>query len=85
MLTSIIKKHRYATIREYTDAMIAFLAAFAEKMAKNELRVLRYCGECGKKMVEQKPRRPRWEDLDLPETPVAMPVQSSMQSMDGDE
>jgi hypothetical protein len=85
MLTSIIKKHRYATIREYTDAMIAFLAAFAEKMAKNELRVLRYCGECGKKMVEQKPRRPRWEDLDLPEPPVSMPMQSSMQSMDGDE
>ena len=83
MIKSMIKKRRYATIREYTDAMIAFLAAFAEKMAHNELRVLRYCGECGKKMLEQKPRRPRWEDL--PPPPISMPMQSSMQSMDGDE
>lgn len=83
MIKAMIKKRRYATIREYTDAMIAFLAAFAEKMAKNELRVLRFCGECGKKMVEQKPRRPRWEDLPLPR--ISMPVQSSMQSMNGDE
>ena len=84
MIKSMIKKRRYATIREYANVMIAFLAAFAEKMARNELRVLRCCGECGKKMVEQKPRRPRWEDLDPP-PPISMPMQSSIQSMDGDE
>jgi hypothetical protein len=84
MIKLMIKKRRYATIHEYTDAMIAFLAAFAEKVSKNELRVLRYCGECGKKMVEQKPRSPRWEDL-TPPPPVSMPMQSSMQSMDDDE
>ena len=83
MIKSMIKKRAYATIREYTDAMIAFLAAFAEKMARNELRVLRYCSECGKKMVEQKPRRLGWDDL--PQPPISMPMQSSMQSMDGDE
>jgi hypothetical protein len=63
MIESMIKKRRYATVAEYTDAMIAFLASFGEKMTKNELRVLRRCGECGKKMVEQKPRRPNWDDL----------------------
>jgi len=83
MIKSMIKKRAYATVREYTDAMIAFLAAFAEKMARNELRVLRYCSECGKKMVEQKPRRLGWDDL--PQPPISMPMQSSMQSMDGDE
>jgi hypothetical protein len=80
MIKSMIKKRRYATIREFTDAMIAFLASFAEKMSKNELRVLRYCGECGKKMVEQKPRLE-----ELPPLPISMPMMSSMQSMDGDE
>jgi len=81
MIKSMIKKRRYATVRESTDAMIAFLAAFAEKMSRNELRVLRYCGECGKRMVEQKPRL---EEV-LPPLPISMPLQSSMQSMDGDE
>ena len=81
MITSMVTKLQYPTIREYTDAMIAFLAAFAEKMAKNELRVLRCCDDCGKKMVEQKPRQPRWEDV----PPISMPMQSSMQSMSGDE
>lgn len=76
MIKSMIKKRRYSTIVEYTDAMVAFLASFGEKMARNELRVLRYCVDCGKKMVEQKPRRPRWEDV-----PPRMPMQSSMQSM----
>jgi hypothetical protein len=76
----MIKKRRYATIREFTDAMIAFLASFAEKMSKNELRVLRYCGECGKKMVEQKPRLE-----ELPPPLISMPMMSSMQSMDEDE
>jgi hypothetical protein len=80
MINSMTKKRRYATNREFTDAMIAFLAAFAEKMSKNELRVLRYCGECGKKMVEQKPRLE-----ELPPPLISMPMMSSMQSMDGDE
>lgn len=71
MIKSMIKKRAYSTVAEYTNAMIAFLASFGEKMAKNELRVLRYCGECGKKMVEQKPRRPRWEELLLGTTPSA--------------
>lgn len=81
MIKAMIKKRRYATIGEFTDAMIAFLASFAEKMSRNELRVLRHCRECGKKMVEQKPRL---EEV-LPPLPVSMPLQSSMQSMDGDE
>lgn len=63
MIKSMIKKGSYSTVADYTDAMIAFLASFGEKMAKNELRVLRHCGECGKKMVEQKPRRLSWGDL----------------------
>jgi hypothetical protein len=71
----------YTTICDFTDAMIAFLAAFGEKMTKNELRVLRFCGDCGKKMVEQKPRRPRWEDL----PPISMPMHSSLESMMSDE
>lgn len=81
MIKSMIKKRRYATIREFTDAMIDFLASFAEKMSRNELRVLRYCGECGKKMVEQKPRL---EEVSPPPL-LSMPMTSSMQSMDGDE
>jgi hypothetical protein len=80
MIKSMIKKRRYATICDFTDAMIAFLASFAEKMSKNELRVLRYCGECGKKMVEQKPRLE-----ELPPPLISMPMMSSMQSIDGDE
>jgi hypothetical protein len=63
MIKSMIKKRSYSTAADYTDAMIAFLASFGEKMTKNELRVLRHCGECGKKMVEQKPRRPDWGEL----------------------
>ena len=84
MVKSMIKKRRYATTHDFTDAMIAFLAAFGEKMTRHELRVLRHCGECGKKMVEQKPRRPRWDDEeDLP--PISMPMHSSMQSMISEE
>jgi hypothetical protein len=81
MIKAMIKKRRYTTICDFTDAMIVFLAAFGEKMTKNELRVLRFCGDCGKKMVEQKPRRPRWEDL----PPISMPMHSSLESMMSDE
>jgi hypothetical protein len=80
MIKAMVKKRLYATVCDFTDAMIAFLAAFGEKMTKNELRVLRFCGDCGKKMVEQKPRRPRWEDL----PPVLMPMHSSLESMVSD-
>lgn len=73
MIDSMIKERRFPTIFDYTNAMIAFLASFAEKVSRNELRVLRYCEDCGKKMVEQKPRRPTWEDL-----PPTMPLHESM-------
>lgn len=57
MIKSMIKKRRYSTVAESTEAMIAFLASFAEKLSWNELRVLRFCAECGKKKIEQKPQR----------------------------
>lgn len=74
MINSMIKRRRYSTVIEYTDAMIAFLASFAEKMSKNVIRVLRSCEDCGKKMIEQKPRRPTWEDI----PPISMPTHESM-------
>lgn len=74
MINSMIKERRFSTVIDYTNAMIAFIASFAEKVSKNELRVLRYCEDCGKKMVEQKPRRPTWEDL-----PLTMPLHESIE------
>jgi hypothetical protein len=76
MIDSIIDKRQYSTLMDYTEAMIAFLASFAEKMSKNELRVLRYCGQCGKRMVEQKPRQPGWLEV----LPASIPMQESAES-----
>lgn len=76
MIHSIITKRQYSTLMDYTEAMIAFLASFAEKMSKNELRVLRHCGQCGKRMVEQKPRRPAWDEV----LPASIPMQDSAES-----
>jgi hypothetical protein len=76
MIDSIIGKRQYSTLMGFTEAMVAFLASFAEKMSKNELRVLRHCGQCGKRMVEQKPRRPEWVDV----LPAAMPMHDSAES-----
>lgn len=70
MIESMVKDRQYSSIVDYTDAMIAFLALFGEKMYKNKLRVLRHCMQCGKKMVEQKPRQLEW--IDIPS--VSMPV-----------
>jgi len=76
MIDSIIDRRQYSTMMDYTEAMIAFLASFAEKMSNNELRVLRYCGQCNKKMVEQKPRRPEWGEV----LPASIPMQDSAES-----
>ena len=76
MIDSIIDRRQYSTLMDYTEAMIAFLASFAEKMSKNELRVLRHCGQCGKKMVEQKPRQPGWLEV----LPASIPMQDSAES-----
>lgn len=70
MIESTVKNRRFSSTIDCTDAMIAFLASFGEKMCKNELRVLRHCGQCGKKMVEQKPRQLEWIDVPI----VSMPT-----------
>jgi hypothetical protein len=76
MIDSVIDKRQYPTLMDYTEAMIAFLASFSEKMSKNELRVLRPCGQCGKRMVEQKPRQPAWLEV----LPASIPMQDSAES-----
>ena len=76
MIGSIIGKRQYSTLMGYTEAMIAFLASFAEKMSKNELRVLRQCEQCGKRMIEQKPRRPGWDEV----LPASIPMHDSLES-----
>jgi hypothetical protein len=76
MIDSIIDRRQYSTLMDYTEAMIAFLASFAEKMSKNELRVLRCCGQCGKRMVEQKPRQPGWVEV----LPASIPMHDSAES-----
>ncbi|KAM0718591.1 hypothetical protein Q7P37_005661 [Cladosporium fusiforme] len=56
IIEASVQKRRYSALADYTRAMVAFLASFGEKIRNNELRVQRHCRECGKGMLEQKPR-----------------------------
>lgn len=56
VIEASIQKRHYSALADYTKAMVAFLASFGEMISNNELRVLRHCANCGKRMLEQKPR-----------------------------
>lgn len=52
-----VHKRHFSSTLGFTNAIIAFLSSFGEKMSEYELRVLRPCEYCGKRMIEQKPRQ----------------------------
>lgn len=56
IIEASVQQRHYPTLEGHTRAMIAFLACLGEKISNNELRVQRHCRDCGKGMLEQKPR-----------------------------